>query len=91
MRHAGEDQPRLFPSGDHFDRKAERLTGALDELRGVFGHAQSIGCYYAHLMLTEPFEVSGKLRQRHQSALLRSRINHLAGIEAGRKPDVDAQ
>jgi hypothetical protein len=48
VRDAQVDQPRLFASGDDFDREAQRGFGLHQELRRILRHAQGVGGHGPH-------------------------------------------
>ena len=70
MGRADVDQPRLLAPRDHLDRESQRLLRALQEGRGVLGHAHRVGGHRAHPLGVELAQPLAEAAQRGQRALL---------------------
>ena len=82
-RHAGEDEARLFASGDDLDRSPEHGLRAQQEGVAVLRFTQRLRRHGAHLVRQEAFEPPGEAAQAFEAAQRRVVAEEAGGIEAG--------
>ena len=85
VRNAHVDQPRLFASGDDFDREAQRGFRLHQEVRRVLGHAQGVGGHGPHRFERIVANALVEAAQRADTAKLGRSIEHSVRGQAGGK------